>query len=93
MSPTQSDSKPATNNEVLFNNQSMSLVKRRDGYWLYDRTRGMNLAMRAKSEAEAYQRALAYYHRRLPQVEEKLKALKYNVETFVSQVVGDDYEI
>ena len=62
------------------------------GFWLYDDTRGMNLAMRAKSEREAFVDALHYYQARLTKVESELTALQANVDSFVSQFVESDDE-
>jgi len=66
----------------------LTVVKGR--YWLYDKTRGMNLAMRAATEQEAFVKALTYYQDHLQQVEGELKALKNLVESFVDAVQGDE---
>lgn len=55
------------------------------GFWLYDKTRGMNLSMRAKTAQAAFVEALTYYQERLQQVEQEHKALTTKVETFVAQ--------
>jgi hypothetical protein len=59
------------------------------GFWLYDGTRGMNLAMRAKTEREAFVKALTYYQGRLADVEQEYKSLTAKVEAFVSQVTAE----
>lgn len=64
-----------------------------DGWWLYDSTRGMNLAMRAKSRDEAFLTLAAYYQDRLARVETEHRALTAKVELFVSQFVQDDNDI
>lgn len=62
------------------------------GFWLYDETRGMNLAMRAKSEQDAFVEALEYYQERLKEVESNLHSLLTKVDAFVAQVADDpDY--
>lgn len=53
------------------------------GYWLYDKTRSMNLAMRAKTEREAFVIALQYYQKRLATVERDHTDLTQKVEAFV----------
>jgi len=55
------------------------------GWWLYDTTRGMNLAMRAKSKDEAYYKAIKYYQERLLEVESGYKTLKDTVEEFIKE--------
>lgn len=60
------------------------------GFWLYDKTRGMNLAMRAKSDTDAFVKALGYYQRQLQSVENKHRELDSKVSEFVEQFVEDD---
>lgn len=62
------------------------------GWWLYDECRGMNLAIRAKTEREAFTKALEYYQQRLNMVLEKHKALSEKVDTFVVQFLDDEGE-
>jgi hypothetical protein len=57
------------------------------GFWLYDKTRGMNLAMKAKSEREAFVEALTYYQKRLAAVEQAHAGLTAKVDMFVAQFV------
>ena len=77
--------------ELIFKNDSLSLTKHpTQGYWLYDQTRKMNLAMRAKTEREAFVKALSYYHRRLPEVETAHRELCKRVETFIAQFTNDE---
>ncbi len=59
------------------------------GFWLYDDTRGMNLAMRAKTERDAFVEALEYYQKRLTEVERSYTSLKGQVDSFVSQFVEE----
>ena len=61
-----------------------------DGFWLYDKTRGMNLAMRAKTKDDAFVRALEYYQDRLTRVEAEYKLLKSKVDSFVEQFIEDE---
>ena len=60
------------------------------GFWLYDDTRGMNLAMCAKSERDAFVKALGYYQTRLADVEREHKKLRAQVDSFVGQFVEED---
>lgn len=69
---------------------TLNLCECHDGWWLYDETRGMNLAMRAKSEREAFVEALTYYQNRLREVEQEHKALSDKVTAFVSQFTEDE---
>lgn len=68
----------------------LNLSECTDGYWLYDETRGMNLAMKAKTAQEAFVEALSYYQDRLTTVESDYKELKQKVDAFVSDFVQDD---
>jgi hypothetical protein len=60
------------------------------GWWLWDETRGMNLAMRAKTEQDAFVEALEYYQERLLKVEQEHKDLRKAVEAFVEQVTEQE---
>ncbi|EHV4444359.1 hypothetical protein K0M00_005536 [Escherichia coli] len=70
--------------------KSLSISECTDGFWLYDETRGMNLAMRAKTAEAAYLEALEYYQERLTEVEEDYKSLKAKVDHFVGQFIEED---
>lgn len=67
--------------------ETLSLVERQDGFWLYDKTRGMNLSMRAKTPQDAFVEALEYYQRRLARVEKMYYDLETKVNTFVEQFI------
>lgn len=60
---------------IVFENETMSLSKLKDGFWLWDETRSMNLAIREKTERIAFIEAIEYYQRRLKEVEEESKRL------------------
>jgi hypothetical protein len=62
------------------------------GFWLYDKTRGMNLSMRAENETAAFVEALHYYQRRLSEVELAHSTLKSKVDNFISQFEENDNE-
>ena len=67
--------------------ETLGLAERQDGFWLYDRTRGMNLSMRAKTPQDAFVEALGYYQRRLAEVETKHRELETKVNAFVEQFI------
>lgn len=70
---------------------SVAITECSDGWWLYDETRGINLAMRAKSRDAAFMAAITYYQRRLIEVETRYRTLQSKVDCFVGQFV-EDYE-
>ncbi|WAE76870.1 hypothetical protein vBEcoMphAPEC6_00065 [Escherichia phage ph0011] len=70
--------------------KSLSISQCTDGFWLYDETRGMNLAMQEKTPDAAYLKALEYYQKRLTEVENNYQNLKEKVDNFVGQFVDDD---
>ena len=63
------------------------------GFWLYDKTRGMNLSMRAKTSTDAFVEALTYYQKRLSEMEKSYRGLKGQVDLFVSQFVEESEEL
>lgn len=77
---------------TLFKSETLTLSESTigKGFWLWDETRGMNLAMRAKSEREAFTEAIYYYQKRLKQVEGEYKDLSTKVNMFVSQFVEEE---
>lgn len=71
---------------------TIKLSQQTDGYWLWDETRGMNLAMYAKTPEAAFVKALEYYQNRLLTVESKYNSLQTKVDQFVSQFTEDEEE-
>lgn len=69
---------------------TLTLTEDNRGWWLWDETRGMNLAMYEKTAEQAFVKALEYYQERLTEVENEYKSLKGNVDTFVSQIIKDE---
>lgn len=61
-----------------------------DGWWLWDKTRGMNLGMHEKTRDDAIIRALEYYQQRLTKVETEHKILQNKVDSFLSQFVIEE---
>jgi len=78
----------AISNIKLTDNLTMSECK--DGYWLYDYTRGMNLSMKAKTQEDAFVEAITYYQRRTKDVEKELKTLKKIVSEFIESISDED---
>lgn len=76
----------------IFQTKTLQLNTHNNDFWLYDKVLEMNLAMRAKTEREAFVEALEYYQQRLKETEEKLGCLTDRVSSFV-QMVHDDCEI
>lgn len=72
--------------------ETLAITECTDGWWLYDETLGMNLSMRAKTEQDAFVKALSYYQRRLKEVESAYKCLDSRVQAFVSQFTEDENE-
>lgn len=70
--------------------ETLNLAECTDGWWLYDQTRGMNLAMKAKTSTDAFVEALTYYQRRLAEVERAHSSLKEKVDAFVAQFHDDE---
>ena len=69
---------------------TLTLSECTDGFWLYDDTRGMNLAVRAKTKTEAFVKALSYYQDRLGRVEKNYQELKQKVDLFVEQFTEEE---
>lgn len=64
---------------------TLILAECSDGFWLYDKTRGMNLSMRAKTPQDAFIECILYYQKRLLTMEKIYGDLKTQVDNFVSQ--------
>ncbi len=65
---------------------TLTMSECKDGYWLYDYDRGMNVAMRAKTQEDAFVEALKYYQKRCAEVEEKKKKLYDSVNDFIESL-------
>ena len=71
---------------------TLTLTQCADGWWLWDSTRKMNLAMCAVSRESALLECIAYYQNRLSTVETDHRELAAKVDAFVSQFITDDEE-
>lgn len=69
---------------------TLSLSECTDGFWLHDKTRGMNISMRAKTEELAFTEALTYYQKRMLDIETKYKDLQTKVDSFLTQFIVED---
>lgn len=61
-----------------------------DGWWLWDHSRGMNLAMKEESERQSFISAIGYYQDRLTKVEREYNDMAQKVEHFVEQFKEKD---
>ena len=77
-------------NTTLVLTDSLTMSECKDGYWLYDYTRGMNLSVKAKTQEDAFVEALTYYQRRTKKVEDELKKLNQSVSVFINSVSDED---
>jgi endo-beta-N-acetylglucosaminidase D len=69
---------------------TLVLTQGHDGWWLYDETQGMNLAMRAPSREAALLYALEYHQERNIRYANQHAALKQKVLAFASQLHPDE---
>jgi len=76
---------------TVFEIDTLSLHECNDGYYLYDTIRGFNIAMRAKTEQDAYIEALLDYQRSLAKSKASYSILNKKVESFISQFEIDEY--
>lgn len=69
--------------------ETLSLSECTDGFYLYDYTRGMNLAMYAKSREDALVESITYYQKRLEKESKALETIRAKVEGFVNLFVKE----
>lgn len=78
---------------TIFKNENLTLTHNdKEGFWLYDKSRGMNITMKAKTEQEAFIKALTYYEKRLTEVETELESITNKVSNFINEFSNDDNE-
>lgn len=70
--------------------ETLHLAECHDGFWLYDDTRGFNLAMRAKTKDDAFVEALSYYQERLKKYEDMYSCLSSRVSVFIESFNTDE---
>lgn len=76
--------------------ETLSLSECQDGFWLYDKVVGMNLAMRAKDEREALTKALTYYQNRYTELKASDNKRREFMESIYESLLpefGDDDSI
>lgn len=87
-------SRPAISSEKLSDSLTISerhaSSEHKQGYWLYDKTQGMNLSMGAATKEAALLEALQYYQKRLATVEADYKELTAKVDSFLVQFSSND---
>lgn len=69
---------------------TLGLTECADGFWLYDKTRGRNLSMKAKTSQDAFVEAITYYQDSLTRLEAAHKELNEKVYNFVNLFVPDE---
>lgn len=71
-------------------NSNTSLTECHNGYWLWDKTQEMNLAMKADSREEALLEALEFYQKYYAKRKKELSDLKAKVDSFLVQFEPED---
>ncbi len=64
---------------------TLSISGCHDGFSIYDKTQGMNLAMQVKTWDAAFIEVITYYQKRLKKIESSYADLTRRVEAFVAQ--------
>ena len=78
---------------VIFKNENLTLTHNEiEGFWIYDKSQGMNIALSAKTEQEAFVMALYYYQKRLTKLESEFKILQNKVYNFLNDFSNKDEE-
>ena len=70
--------------------ENISVVEKKDGFWLYDETQGMNLSMCAKSKDEAFVEALRYYQGRVANLEAGLKTSNFKMQQILDVLGAEE---
>ena len=77
--------------ETIFETDTLSLSKGllekgpHTGFWLYDKTVKMNLAITADSERDAFVKALEYYQNRFAEIKKSEEILRDKIDSFLLQ--------
>jgi hypothetical protein len=64
--------------------------ERPQGFWIYDKIAGRNLAMGNPDRDAAFVEAIEYYQKRLQSTTEVLNDLQHRVDTFVAQFIDSN---
>ena len=79
-----------TPNTIIFENDTIKLYKtEKQGFWLWDETRKMNLSMHAVSEQAAFVECIMYYQKRLSSIESIHFAMQSRLHAFME---GEGWE-
>ena len=63
---------------------TLSIVENKKGFWIHDKTRGINISMKEKDKDLAFFKALKYYQKRLLTVESELKEANTKLDDILS---------
>ena len=74
----------------VFKTDTLTLTECTDGYYLWDKVAGFNIAIHAKSEQQALIDGLDYYQRYHSKLQKDYKELDNKVQNFLSQFDRDD---
>ena len=77
-------------NGVTYYDKTIALTLNKDGFWLYDTTRRMNLAVRAKSKDEAFVEALLYYQDLVAQLETSLSLSEEKIQKILKVLDAEE---
>ncbi len=69
----------------IFKTDTLILTECTDGYYLFDKVAGFNIAIHAKTEQQALINGLNYYQRFHSQLKKDYEELNNKVENFLSQ--------
>jgi len=69
----------------VFKTDTLTLTECTDGYYLWDKVAGFNIAIHAKSEQQALIDGLDYYQRYHSKLKKEYKELNDKVESFLCQ--------
>jgi hypothetical protein len=72
---------------------TLTLSECTDGFYLYDKIRGMNISMRAKTEEQAFVATITYYQKMLMISQTQYKNLSEKVESFIGGFINDEGDI
>jgi len=74
----------------VFKSDTLTLTECTDGYYLWDKVAGFNIAIHAKSEQQALIDGLDYYQRYHSKLQKEHKELINKVESFLCKFERDD---
>jgi len=76
----------------VFKTETLVLTECSDGYYLWDKVAGFNIAIHAKSEQQALIDGLEYYQKYHSKLQKEYNELNNKVESFISQFDDEDDE-